>query len=362
MHRRRFLTATTAGLGSLAGCSGILETRQVDDGGSAGDTDEPSVLQNRPDAVYVPTHFEGMAMAGMAKQGDYKCALGFSVPHRFWLVTGTRTEQVELQSADTMHLMPLVWDGETGVVPADTNPQITVRRDGERVTQLSPWPMLSQRMGFHFGDNVQLPAEGTYQVEVSVSGPSTTRTGSLADKEHGPATFDFELEATRANLQDIMYRDIPEEKEGTRGAVEPMDMEMMPSTAVPTADQLPGTVRGEQSSGDATFVVASRSDVSRFGGSSDETYLAVSPRTPYNRYMLPLMSLSATLTRGDETIYDDVLKPALDPDLDHHYGAAVSGVESGDELTITVDAPPQVSRHEGYETAFLGMPEMQLTL
>lgn len=78
--------------------------------------------------------------------------------------------------------------------------------------------------------------------------------------------------------------------------------------------------------------------------------------------MLPLMSLSATLTRNGTTIYDDILRPALDSELNYHYGTTVDSVKSDDELTITVDAPPQTARHEGYEMAFFEMPKLRLTL
>jgi hypothetical protein len=37
-------------------------------------------------------------------------------------------------------------------------------------------------------------------------------------------------------------------------------------------------------------------------------------------------------------------------------------VESGDTLELRVTTPPQVARHEGYETAFLEMPPTELTL
>jgi hypothetical protein len=52
----------------------------------------------------------------------------------------------------------------------------------------------------------------------------------------------------------------------------------------------------------------------------------------------------------------------VDPDLGYHYGAPVSEAKSGDRLTVTVDAPPQLARHEGYETAFLKMPPVELAL
>lgn len=353
MRRREVLGALgVLSFGGLAGCSGPFETR------SAG---APPLPENRPNAVYVPSHVEGMKMAGMQSQAPYRCALAYTFPHRFWLVTGNRREEVTVGPKDSAHLMPVVWETETGIVPPDVNPQVNVTRDGEVVTQLAPWPMLSQPMGFHFGDNVRLGGDGTYRVEVSIGSPSTRRTGSLAETR-GQASFAFEFDFQQSALQDIKVRDIPPEEEGTKGAVDPMGMEKMPSTRVPRKADLPGTVRGSATSGDAPFVVTTLSDAVPFGGSDDETYLAVSPRTPYNRYMLPMMSLSGTLARGGDTVYDGILLSTIDPSLHYHYGAVVSGVEPRDELTITVDSPPQTARHEGYETAFLEMGEMQLSL
>jgi hypothetical protein len=355
MRRRDFLAATGAlGAGSLTGCTGLP--------GSDGDSSAPPLVENRPDAVYYPTHHEGMKMSGMKSQGNLRCALTYTFPHRFWLVTGRNREMVEINPDDSAHMMPVVWDQETGIVPPDANPQITVTQDGEQVTQLSPWAMISQPMGFHFGDNVQLSGDGTYQVEVRVGEPTTKRTGSLAESDRGVVTFSFEMEFSEESLEDISYTDVPSEQEGTEGAVSPMDMEMMPTTQVPSEESLPGTVRGTAASGDGVFVVTTLDDATRFGGTENETYLAVSPRTPYNRYMLPLMSLSGTVERNGSTVFDGILQSTIDPELNYHYGAVVSDVQPDDELTVTVDAPPQTARHEGYETAFLEMSEMNLTL
>jgi hypothetical protein len=60
-------------------------------------------------------------------------------------------------------------------------------------------------------------------------------------------------------------------------------------------------------------------------------------------------------------VYDDTLTRTLDPDLGFHYGAPVA-LESGDEVTLSVSTPPQVARHEGYERAFLEMPDVTLTV
>jgi hypothetical protein len=73
------------------------------------------------------------------------------------------------------------------------------------------------------------------------------------------------------------------------------------------------------------------------------------------------MALSATVSRNGETVFDGRLPGALDDTLGFHYGASVPDVRAGDTVRVTVDVPPQVARHEGYETAFLGMPPVTLS-
>jgi hypothetical protein len=302
-----------------------------------------------------------MKMPGMTDRGGYKCALTYSFPHRFWLMKPNGITKVDIKSKDSIHLMPVVWDAQTGIIPPDINPQVTITQNGESVDQFAPWPMLSQPMGFHFGDNAQLNGNGTYTVEVSIGGPSTRRTGSLAENQ-GNASFTFEFEFSQSTLNGISVTDLSDDKQGTKGAVDVMNMEMLPSSQVPKSDTLPGDVRGMATSGDAKFVVTVLEDASRFGGDEDQVYLAVSPRTPYNRIMLPMMSLSGTLTRGESSVFDGILQATIDPEIHYHYGAIVPEIQSGDELTITVDASPQTARHEGYETAFVDMPSIKLPL
>jgi len=355
MRRRNFLAATGfLGAGALSGCTGLP--------GSDGSSSAPPLVENRPDAVYYPTQYEGMGMSETKSQSSLRCVLTYTFPHRFWLVTGRNTEMVETSPDDSVHMMPVVWNQEAEMVPPDANPRITVTQDGEQVAQLSPWTMISQPMGFHFGDNVQLQGDSTYEMEVRVGEPTTKRTGELAENNRGVVTFSFDVEFSEQSLEGIPYTDVPSEQEGTEGSVSPMEMNTIPTRRVPSEEALPGTVRGTGASGDAVFVVTTIDDAPRFGGTESEKYLAVSPRTPYNRYMLPSMSLSGTLERNGTVVFDDILQSAIDPELSYHYGAVVSDVRSGDELTVTVDAPPQVARHEGYETAFLGMPGMSLTL
>ena len=353
MHRRNYLKgASSIAIAGLAGCAGLYGSQKPK---------TPPVPEDRPDAVYYPSHYEGMDMVGTKEQDGYKAALTYSYPHRFWLMKPQGRSKVEIQPADSIHLMPVVWDVKTGIIPPDISPQVTIRKQGDTRTQLTPWPMLSQPMGFHFGDNVQLSGDGTYTVEIALGGPTIPRTGSVATNQ-GTVSFSFAFEYAESTRNEISYTDVPSEQEGQNGAIELMEMEMVPSSRVPAPEDLPGTVKGDETTGDAKFVVSILEDASKFGGRKGQPYLAVSPRTPYNRTMLPMMALSATVKRGGTTVVDDSLQARLDPDLHYHYGTAVRDIQTGDELTITVDTPPQTARHEGYETAFVDMPSVQMTL
>ncbi|MFB6189908.1 MAG: hypothetical protein ABEI57_08485, partial [Halapricum sp.] len=67
MRRRTFLGGSAVGLGAgLAGCAGLIKQRS---------TGFPAVLDDRPDAVYYPTHVEGMQMIGKQSVGDRTVAL-----------------------------------------------------------------------------------------------------------------------------------------------------------------------------------------------------------------------------------------------------------------------------------------------
>ena len=355
MRRRDFLRTGVgfAGSAAIAGCTGLFETR------SASALEEPPLVENRPNAVYYPTHFEGMVMADMADTKEYKVALMYSFPHRFWTVNSQNTNKVSIQDDDSVHFMGTLWDKETKMVLPYTNFSVELTQDGESVTERSLWPMLTQPMAFHFGDNVSLPDDGTYSATVRIGAIQPRRTGRFEGKFGEPTTVDMEFEYSQVKRDEIMVTQL-DDKAGKKGAVEPMDMDM-PLAVLPPKEDLPGQVLGEATSGDGVFIVTALDDADRFTD-NDQTYLAVSGRTPYNRVPLPFMSLSATLNRDGETVFDGALQSTLDPELDYHYGSAVESIESGDTLTISVDAPPQTSRHEGYETAFLEMPPMELTI
>lgn len=193
-------------------------------------------------------------------------------------------------------------------------------------------------------------------MEVGIGPQQTRRTGAFSGSfgESTAATFSFDV--NQEQLAEITITRLGERK-GKRGAVDPMSMEMMPSGQLPPADQLPGHTVGEAVSGDGKFV-ATILDQPLNGIYESGAYLAVSARTPYNRFPLPFMALSGTVSRNGTTVLEGPLQPTLDPTVNYHYGQVVDNIQSGDWIELRVGAPPQVARHEGYETAFFEMDAM----
>ncbi|NHN47676.1 twin-arginine translocation signal domain-containing protein [Halostella sp. JP-L12] len=353
MERRDFLTGAGAlGATAVAGCTDLLETESA--------RSVPPVVEDRPDAVYHPTHVEGMEMIGTATDGDYAIGLMYSFPHRFWTVTASVAEKVSLREQDDVHLMASVWDPETEtVLPIGSGPRMTIERDGEEVAAKAPWTMISQNMAFHFGDNFSLDGDGTYDVTIDLPGTGIRRLGAFEGRFGDAASVSFEFDYSRDERDGLTFETF-DEKQGEPGAVDLMEMDMVPTSVAPAAEDLPGEHLAEGTTGDAVFQVVAVENPAFID--ENGTYLAASPRTPYNQVPIPLMSLSGTVERDGETAFEDPLQKSIQPDLGYHYGASVGDLGDGDEVTLAVDAPPQVSRHEGYETAFLDMPPVEFTV
>jgi hypothetical protein len=368
--RRGYLrtVGTLAGTGlagtSLAGCLGTVADLASDDGSGDGQPQFQRV-EDPPDVVYVPDHREGTEMLGPVTTGPYRLRPMISYAHQFWTVTGGTVEQVEVESDDDVHLMVAVEDAQTGAaLPVGSGLSTTVRRDGRLIDDRSPWRMLSQTMGFHFGDNVPLEADGTYEVTVSLPPLDVRRTGAFAGRFEEPrtATFTFEYEqALRDRLiEGIQYVDDAER--GVPGAISPMDT----AGSLPRLVDLPGTLEGVPAYADGELPRSHDADVPitvvpDFLGDG-EPYLLVSPRTPYNRFPLVGAALDATVRHGDGSRSDVELDPTVDPAIGLHYGAPVPGVAAGDGLMVSFASPPSVARHAGYQTAFLEMEPIEVTL
>jgi hypothetical protein len=356
MRRRAFLRAgVTAGVAGSAGCIGGFELQPASEAGD--ETTTASGDGGDGGRVYYPDHVDEMSMLGMGSAGDYKFGLMYTVPHWFWTVTGSDVSKTPVEDEDSMHLMATVWHPETGTVLPDTGLSLELLQGGDTVSEEVIYPMLSQSMGFHYGGNFGVPGDGTYTATVSVGVTSIRRTGAFTDLFDEPASVEIEFEYSESKRNELGYESLDDY--GEPGAVEPMDSKM-PNSVVPPASELPGRVLGEATSGDGVFVATLLSDADRF--TDGDPYLAVSARTPYNRMVLPMMALSATVERDGSEAWSGGLKRTLDPGLDYHYGAAVPGVESGDTLRLEVGTPPQVARHQGYERAFVELPPMEIAV
>ncbi|MWG35367.1 iron transporter [Halomarina oriensis] len=346
MDRRDVLRLGGAGLGAtLAGCLDGFERTSA--------WRDPPLVENRPQAVYVPAITEGMALIQTATVGAYKVALSYSYPHRFWNVQSDAREKVTVTADDSVHLMASVWDRETGIVVPSSGVSLEIHRDESLVSQEVIYPMLSQQMGFHYGANFPLDGEGEYQVRLSIGGLSMPRTGAFTSRFGDPLSVELPFTFDTDALYDLSIRRLGE-RQGQRAAIEPMDMGV-PSGVVP--DIAVGSVLGTAVSGDAQFTARLIRDAPRFGGG---TYLAVTAHTPYNRIVLPMMQLSGEVTTAAGNTIDISLSAALDSTLGYHYGVPLEKTTDIEHLTLTVDLPPQVARHDGYETAFFEMPAMTI--
>jgi hypothetical protein len=350
VNRRQFLAGVgTAAVGAIAGCAGFSTTTY---------SSEPSLVENRPDAVYVPSHVEGMGMVGMAEAGDAMVAVTYSYPHRFWTVEQDGgefvTQQVQVVEDDTVHLMAAVWDPESGVVLPNTGLSMEIRNDDGLVSQEVVYPMLSQQMGVHYGANFPLDGDDIYDVTVSVGAPNLKRFGSLAGRFTEPATATVSFDYRESARNEIDFTVFEEGRKGQRDAIPPMSMDGMPVGRVPSS--LPGTTLGEATVGDLVLR-GSVVDADRFG---DDPYLVVVAATPYNDLVVPGAALSARVPGDGVAAFEGSLQPGLDPEVGVHYGAPLAGRPQG-PVELTVDVPPQVARHEGYETAFLETSSVELT-
>ena len=368
MNRRRFLlSGGAAGLLGLAGCTGLDggdggtdPTDSPTDAGASGSTPERAGQESLPEAVYIQRYLESMAMQGTAQSGEYAASVMYSAPHLFWNMSGASRSETPIEDGDSVHLMAVVWDPETNTVLPEVGVSVEIVQDGDLVSQEVIYPMLSQRMGFHWGGNFGLDGDGEYTARVNVGGMNVRRSGAFEGRFDDPATIEIPFAFNEAERSKVTVEEL--DQYGQRGAVNPMEMGMMPEANAPAGADLPGEVLAETTSGDAVFVSTrlSGATAGRFDASN---YLAVSARTPYNGTVLPSMAVEATVTRDGETVLDGALTRGLDPELGYHYGTAIEGgLSAGDEVELRVPTPPQVARHEGYERAFIDMPPMRFTV
>jgi hypothetical protein len=380
MRRRTYLArvgSSAFAVTTVAATAGCLAT--------GGDRDDPpATVADPPAGVYRPKAVPRLRTVGVADAGPFRLALAYGPPVRFWEVVGGETYLREVADADDVHLVALAWDPASGVVLPEVGLTVEVLRDGDLVTQEAVYAMLSQGMGFHYGDNFALDGDGAYEVRVAVGGLQGRRTGAFAGRFGDPAShaFAFDYAASDRDALPVERAADP----GSRGALPPAPPDGVPAAVAP-ADP-PGTRIGRARTDDVVLDVraldgaaaASRvddaarpdsesgtADGSAAGPAAD--YLAVLARTPFNDLVLPAMGLRATVERdgtgdGDADSAEretHILARTIDPELGYHYGTPIADVAAATAVRVEALTPPQVARHEGYETAFRDLDTVRVT-
>jgi hypothetical protein len=93
----------------------------------------------------------------------------------FVIFNGTHEQMVKPPKNTSFHLMVMLDDAHTGVAIPYAGVWATISKDGKVVYDERQWPMLSEYMGPHYGNNVALPGAGKYQLSLLVSPPVSAR-------------------------------------------------------------------------------------------------------------------------------------------------------------------------------------------
>ena len=322
-HRRAVLAALAATAGGCLSRVGFEPTSAWRD---------PPVVVDRPDAVYIPAIIEGMRPLGMVDVGPLTVMLSYSYPHRFYRITGTQREVVPVGADDSIHLMLSVNATATGVpVVVPSGVTVAIERGDRLVTEEVVYPMISQQMGVHYGGNIALTGAGTYTIGFTLGGTQIDTDGLLGTTAVADRVA-FAFDPAALGEISIEY---PTDA-GERGA--------MPAGPMGQRQQLPEPLAAP--AGWARVGTAAMGDLRLEGFTDAAGRLRVVAMTRYNRYPMPMLSLQAG---------DVALPPVIDRQLGYHY-RSTTAVDAAAAVPLRATLPPQVARHDGYETAFMQLP------
>jgi uncharacterized protein involved in high-affinity Fe2+ transport len=93
----------------------------------------------------------------------------------FVVFNGTKEQLVKPPKNVSFHLMVKLDDARSGYPIPYAGVWATVRKAGKVVFDERQWPMLSEYIGPHYGNNVALPGAGTYRLTLLISPPVAAR-------------------------------------------------------------------------------------------------------------------------------------------------------------------------------------------
>ena len=93
----------------------------------------------------------------------------------FVIFNGSRERKVTPPKNTSFHLMVMLDDARSGVPIPYASVWATIRKGSKVVYDERQWPMLSEYMGPHYGNNVSLPGSGRYTLSLLISPPESAR-------------------------------------------------------------------------------------------------------------------------------------------------------------------------------------------
>jgi hypothetical protein len=157
--------AAPSAMGQMSGGSGSMSGSGSGSGSSAG------ASARAVDGVTpIPTQTLGSAdWQHMKIMAQARTAVPFVVDD------GTTEKLVKPSPRTSFHLMVMLSDDRTNYPIPYASVWATIRRSSKIVFDERQWPMISEYMGPHYGNNVTLPGPGIYQLSLLVSPPVSAR-------------------------------------------------------------------------------------------------------------------------------------------------------------------------------------------
>jgi uncharacterized protein involved in high-affinity Fe2+ transport len=161
--------ASPAAMSSVSGMNGMSMAPTPNAAGTAAASSEASAAGDSgitpvPSQVLGTAVWQGMKVTAMAM-----------TPVPFDIYNGTSMQLVKPPKNVSFHLMVLLNDAQTNVVIPYASVWGTIKEGGKTPFDESLWPMISRYMGPHYGNDVVLPGDGTYQLSLLISPPVSAR-------------------------------------------------------------------------------------------------------------------------------------------------------------------------------------------
>ncbi|MFZ0089469.1 MAG: iron transporter [Solirubrobacteraceae bacterium] len=164
-------------MAALAGCASANKTTTTTTTGSAASAASSGMsgmnMAKSPSVAgikAVPTQTLAAATwQGMKVQARAMTAVPFVV------FDGTSERMVKPPKNVSFHLMVDLADSRTGVAIPYASVWATITKGGKVVYDERQWPMISEYMGPHYGNNVALPGAGDYRLSLLISPPVSAR-------------------------------------------------------------------------------------------------------------------------------------------------------------------------------------------